>query len=66
MVKAIRIGQLNQYMKDRNLRPFINQLFAKKEKKFLEEMYYDTISDHTLLTEKKFIANTIKLSKLYG
>ena len=43
LVKAIRIGQLNQYLGDRSLLPIINSIFEKKEKKDLKEMCYDTL-----------------------
>ena len=45
LVKAIRIGQLNHYMKDRSILPIINYQIDKYEKKFLEDkdMYDDII-----------------------
>ena len=37
VLKAIRIGQLNQLLKDRMLSPIINRVIEKKQKKFLDD-----------------------------
>ena len=45
LIKAIRIAQLNKYIKDRALLPVINKWLENKEKKYLEDehMYWDII-----------------------
>jgi len=66
VIKAIRIGKLNHYMTDRMILPIINQQIYRMERQVLldERKAHDTIEDHSLLTQKIYIANIIRLCRL--
>ena len=51
VIKAIRISQLNYYLRDHLLNPLINQYVARKQKKYLDDpkMRNDTLEDHVFL-----------------
>lgn len=66
VIKAIRIRQLNEYLKDRMLIPIINKFIENKQRKsFMSEKYRDDIiKDHIFIEQKIYMTNIVKVIRL--
>lgn len=66
VIKAIRIRQLNEYLKDRMLIPIINKFIENKQRKslFSEKYRDDVIKDHIFIEQKIYMTNIVKVIRL--
>lgn len=66
VIKVIRIVKLNSYISDRQLMPIVKTHIENKQKKFLKDpiQMYCVDEDHVFITERFYIANFIKISRL--
>lgn len=65
-IKAIRIGMLNHYLKNRYLLPIINSYIGSLQAECLknEKLREDKDEDHTYLIHKIYLSNCVKITRL--
>ena len=66
VVKAIRIGQLNYYLRDKMIMPMIRQYIQFRQREFVNhpKLKYDINHDTTFLMDKIYMQSTVKLLRL--
>ena len=66
VIKAIRIGQLNYYLRDKMIMPMIRQYIEYKQKHFMNhpKLKYGMNHDSTFLMDKIYMQSTVKLLRL--